>query len=397
MLSETFITSQIITAINCGFKVSILVQEFQGFPKDERFSKYNLQEKIIEEDIKIPSNKALRILKAFYLIVKNLLSIPLLLKYLKNHPKIDLLRIYEFYFYYQFRKFDIIHVQYGTNSKPFDVLKKIKFFSSPLIVSFHGHDCFFPLNGIIANNGYYNDLFSYGDLMVANTPYLFNQLKDLGCTNRKIKIIPVGVDTNFFNPKNKEARTEENFKLISVGRLDKVKGHIYAIDIVALLKNEGIKVILTIVGEGIERNNLENRIKERNIGNQVFLTGKKSPEEVRDLYWKHDLYIIPSIAVENNRRETQGLATIEAQACGLPAIGFDSGGVKYTISEGNSGFVVPEFDIESMAQKIKLLKMDRGLKNKMSINAVEFVRQNYSQEMIDKIWCKTYNNMIGQV
>ena len=71
---------------------------------------------------------------------------------------------------------------------------------SKMIVSFHGHDLYFPINGIIHNNGYYENLFEYSDILIANTPYFKNLLMELRSTMEKIKTIPVAVDTNSFIP-----------------------------------------------------------------------------------------------------------------------------------------------------------------------------------------------------
>src|SRR5690606_27570050 len=212
------------------------------------------------------------------------------LSYLQKEIKFNLATIYSFQFYKQFKDYDIIHIQYGTNKYPVDIFKKIGLLSSKLIVSFHGHDAFFPINGFIPNNGYYNNLFKYGDLIVANTPYLADEIKNLGCPLEKIKVIPVGIDTEFFYPKDGLKSQNESLRLITVGRLDKVKGHEYAIEIIDKLIKNNIMVTLTIVGEGKEREALEKLIQSKNLQKTITLVGKKSQEEIRDLLWNHDIY-----------------------------------------------------------------------------------------------------------
>jgi colanic acid/amylovoran biosynthesis glycosyltransferase len=184
-------------------------------------------------------------------------------------------------------------------------------------------------------------------------------------------------------------------KLISIGRLDKVKGQQYAIEVVHELISNDIDVNLTIIGAGEEQSNLEDLIKKNRLEGKVFLLGKKSPLEIREALWEHDVYLLMAVALSDGRRETQGLATLEAQACGLPVVVFDSGGVKYTVDDGVSGFVCPEEDVQAVVNKIVFLSRNLEQLEKMGANAVTFVKENYAQRVIDKRWKIVYNNLIN--
>lgn len=393
-LSETFIIAQIITAVHCGFKVKILVTELLDIEETSHegiFKKYSLKDKVIIEDYSIPSNKFLRSLKWIKKGFKNIHQLKQVIQFHNHKKSFSLTWLYQFDFYNKFKEADVIHVQYGTNINPVDVLKKIGHLKAKLIVSFHGHDAFFPINGFIPNNGYYNDLFGYGDMIIANTPYLAEQIKTLSCPEEKIHVVPVGVNTDFFYPNKKVKTIGTCLRLITVGRLDKVKGHQYAIELLNLLIKKDIEASLTIVGEGKERENLEYLIESKNLQDVVFITGRKSQEEVKKFLWSHDLYILCAVPVANERRETQGLATIEAQACGLPVIAFDSGGVKYTIEEGKTGYLVPEKDIDAMASIIQKIHLSKDKFFQMSEAATLFAKNEFSLKKLNKTWAVIYN------
>lgn len=179
----------------------------------------------------------------------------------------------------------------------------------------------------------------FANAIVANTPYLADILKELGCGAEILKTIPVGVDTSFFIPKKVVQKVSGTLNIITVGRLSLEKGHIYALNVIKVLKNKGLDIHFRIVGEGQERLRLEQYIMESNLNNYVTLEGSKSQEEVRDLLWCSDLFLFTSIALGDGRSETQGLATIEAAAFGLPSVVFDSGGVKHTVNDGVTGFI----------------------------------------------------------
>ena len=395
-LSETFILNQVITAIHNGFDVKLLVGEvlsFEASKQTKLFKKYNIADKIIIEDYNIPENKIYRFFKWCYLLITNISNLNYIIRFYKHQDSFSLTWLFQLLFYKKFAQASVFHVQYGTNKSPVDVLKKINFIKANLVVSFHGHDAFFPINGFIPNDGYYDCLFDSANAIVANTPYLAKTIKDLGCPSKILKTIPVGVDTSFFYPSAKKEKVSKQFRLISVGRLSPVKGHIYAFKVVEKLINKGYNVLLTVVGEGSERKNLENFIIESKLVQIITLVGAKSQKEVRDLLWNSDLFLFPSVSKHFGKStETQGLATIEAEACGVPVVVFNSGGVKYTLKNGVTGFICEEFDCDCMFDKIKYLIDNNDLLESMKDNAVSFVRKNYDQKLIDKQWYYLYNS-----
>lgn len=396
LVSETFITSQIITAINCGFDVKIIVEEVLPFEESKQIKlleKHRIFDKIIIENYNIPKARIYRVVKWLYLLIKNIRHLSKIISFYKYQHSFSLTWLYQLVFYKKHRNVSIFHIQYGTNKTPLDVLKKIDFIKSSLIVTFHGHDAFFPINGIIPKAGYYDALFGYGDFVIANTPYLANEITALGCPTQKLKIIPVGVDTTFFSfiaPKKKD---DNITKLITVGRLEQVKGHKYVIEVAERLHLKGYQIEFVIVGEGREREVLTQLIEDKALQKVVQLAGRKGPAEVREMLQSSDIFLFTSVATNEGRRETQGLATLEAQACGLTVVVFDSGGVKFTVKDGETGFVVPEYDTEAMTSRIIELIENDKLRKKMSKQAVKFVNANYSQKVIDETWKYLYESL----
>lgn len=396
VLSETFIVAQIITAIKCGFKVNILVEDIMDLKiHEDLIKKYRLSEKIIVEDYRIPLKKWQRYFKAFFIAIQNFRHFFKLIKFVNLHERFELRHIYKFHFFSKLRHFDIVHVQYGTNGRPLDLLKKINFFPPKLIVSFHGHDLFFPINGIIKNNGYYDNLFEQADLLIANTNYLKELLIHLGASNQKIRTIPVAVDTNFFKKINILRSTEEEVNLITVGRLEVFKGQHLGISCINSLKKKGYNLKYTLIGTGSREAILKQTVGKKKLTKEVVFMGKMSQKEIRNALQGKDIFLMTSITDPDYGVETQGLVTAEAQACGLPVIAFDSGGVKYTVLDGKSGYVVPEGDVDAMVEKIETLLKDSELRSNMSQEAVRFIEENFSQNHLNKVWKKTYESLIA--
>jgi len=376
--------------------VNILVEdllEINETTHGKLIKKYNLIDKVVFEDYRIPKNKTLRILKAIILIFSNISNLYKLKTFIEQHRKFELRHVYIFHFFRKLKNFDIVHVQYGTNGKPLDILKKIGLFPPKLIVSFHGHDVYFPINRIIENNGYYDDLFKYADKLIANTAFLKDLLIELGAPTGKIETIPVAVNTNFFKPGKLEINTSETIKIITVGRLEIFKGQYLGIECISKLVSNGYNVHYTIVGTGSQEEVLRNLIQEYSLNNYISLTGRKSQEKIKGLLQNHDIFLMTSITDPNYGVESQGLVTAEAQACGLPVIGFDSGGVKYTVMDGETGFIVPEFDVAAMTNRIEELIDNVKLRQEIGKKAVIYMENHFSQNKINDIWCKTYNEL----
>src|SRR5690606_21762200 len=121
---------------------------------------------------------------------------------------------------------------------------------------------------------------------------------------------------------------------------------------------------------------------------------KKTKKEVRLAFRNNDIYLFTAVPLEDGRRETQGLATLEAQATGLPAVVFDSGGVKYTVKDNISGYICKEMDIQCVVNKIKYLYDHPEIREKLGLNATEFVKSNYSQDKLNNEWNLVYNTLI---
>ena len=135
--------------------------------------------------------------------------------------------------------------------------------------------------------------------------------------------------------------------IISVGRLEKVKGYDDLIDVFKIVVSKNNNIKLNIVGTGSQQSILENKIKELKLQNNIKLLGFKDSNELSKLYSESSLYVMSSLT------ESFGLVLIEAMSHKLPCIAFDSAnGAKELIENAKNGFLVSNRDKEEMANKI---------------------------------------------
>lgn len=178
---------------------------------------------------------------------------------------------------------------------------------------------------------------------------------------------------NFYNvdkikmmSKGNQVFDENEFNILSVGRLVEQKGYERAIDVFYKLKQEGYNFKWSIIGEGILREKLENKIKLLGLENDISLLGiKENPYP----YMKQcDLFFLPSLY------EGFPTVTIEAKILEKPVLATDVSGIKEQIVDGKAGIIV-ENNKDSIYEAIKnILNKEnifiKGLNNNYMRNSI---------------------------
>ncbi len=166
---------------------------------------------------------------------------------------------------------------------------------------------------------------------------------------RKIEVICVGVDTQMFRPmpSQKKFLTRGNLKILTVARLHRYKGLNYLINAMKTVVEKLPDVHLYILGRGENEKNLKNLTEKLLLTSSVtFITTPIPNDKMPDLFAECDLYVQPSII------EPYGIAVLEAMACGKPVIGTNVGGMRDTIKDRETGYIVPAKDSMELADRI---------------------------------------------
>lgn len=177
-------------------------------------------------------------------------------------------------------------------------------------------------------------------------------------------------------------------RVISVGRYEFQKGYDRLIDAWALISKQVSDWTLHLVGEGSLRQELEAKIKELGLENSIFLAGA-SKDVNKD-------YLNSSIAAFTSHYEGFSLALVEAESAGLPVVSFDTPcGPKDIIRNGEDGFLVPNGNIEKLAEKLLLLIKDESLRRTMGNKAYDNSRR-FTEEIIMSQWVSLFENVVKQ-
>jgi glycosyltransferase involved in cell wall biosynthesis len=146
----------------------------------------------------------------------------------------------------------------------------------------------------------------------------------------KLHVVHCGVDVAAFPL----AERGEGNEILTVGRLDPVKGYALLIESVAELSRRGIDARLSIVGDGPQRAELERLAAALGMRERVEFAGAVGQDEIRRHYERADLFALPSFA------EGLPVVLIEAMATGLPVVASRITGIPELVEEGVSGVLV---------------------------------------------------------
>jgi 1,2-diacylglycerol 3-alpha-glucosyltransferase len=174
-----------------------------------------------------------------------------------------------------------------------------------------------------------------------------------------VTVVPTGIDLNLFKKADgRKVRGKHGWNddkvLFSIGRLVREKSWDMLLEAVKLVVERNPAVRLVLIGDGDERENLENYAQDLGIPNHVEFLGVIPFRDVPAYFKAADLFCFAS------RSETQGLVTMEAMCAGLPVVAVDGTGTRDVVSDGEDGFLT-EDNSEALATAICKVLEDEDL------------------------------------
>lgn len=220
----------------------------------------------------------------------------------------------------------------------------------------------------------YIETYKNADRILSGSTYTLNMLKELfAIADDRIELYFENGIPKTFLEHAQQRNPADQVRLLFVGRLVPYKGADLVIEALGRLEPElQHKLSFTIVGDGSERQDLENRVRELKLQDRVTFTGWVKQAETREFYTQSDIFCFPSV------REFGGAVVLEAMACGLPCIVVNNGGIAEYMTHETGFKIEPnsrDYVIQEMANKIRLLVEDTALRTQMSEKAIERARE----------------------
>jgi colanic acid/amylovoran biosynthesis glycosyltransferase len=273
--------------------------------------------------------------------------------------------------------FDHVFCHFAPNGQFGTWLGDMGLVRGQLVTFFHGYD--FSERVQAHGPDIYRRLFARGDLFVANTNYTRRRILDIGAPEARTVRLPVGLYPDRFPFRARSHSDGRPVRFLSIGRLVEKKGHIYAIEALALVRTAGVNANLTIIGEGPTRSALETAITRLGLADHVRLLGRRTQEEVAQIADSADIFVLASTSARSGDVEGQGLVLQEAQAMGMPVIASNHNGFPEGLVEGETGMLVAERDPAALAEAMIELACRPERWTPMGTAGSRWVRRHFDQ------------------
>lgn len=181
-----------------------------------------------------------------------------------------------------------------------------------------------------------------------------------------------------------------NKRVIAVGRLDYQKGFDRLIQAWQLVQHTGkfTDWKLDIFGQGEWQEMLQQMIDKAELQNTVCLN--RPTKQIGEEYVKSDMLVMSS------NYEGFPMVMIEAMACGLPVVSFDyKCGPKDIIQSGINGLLVPNGDIQALADAMMKVMEDEAYRKMLSLNARKVV-DTYSEQAVMSQWIRLFTSITAK-
>lgn len=231
------------------------------------------------------------------------------------------------------------------------------------------------------------------DAIIAECPQDEEDLASLYQTGSdKVVVIPCGFDPAEFWPIDRfVARRElgipkQAFIILQLGRLVPRKGIDTVIKALASIASDhSAPAHLLVVGgdstalqtrADTEIGRLRQVAADEGVEDRVSFVGRRSRERLRYYYNAADVFVtVPWY-------EPFGITPLEAMACGVPVIGSNVGGIKYSVADGETGYLVPARDHEKLAQVLSYLQTRPAVRDRLGQGGISRVNRLFTWQKV---------------
>jgi glycosyltransferase involved in cell wall biosynthesis len=166
-------------------------------------------------------------------------------------------------------------------------------------------------------------------------------------------------------------------RILSVGRLDPIKGFEQLIDACAKLAEQGVAFECHIVGEGPLQTALEQRIRRWGLEGRVLLLGARPQEQVQAAMRDASVFALACVVTPQGDRDGIPVALMEAMAGGLPVVSTEVSGIPELVIDGVTGRLVAAGDAQALADALAQQLVDTSKAHQMALAARAHVEREF--------------------
>lgn len=205
----------------------------------------------------------------------------------------------------------------------------------------------------------------------------------------KLKVIHMGVKlSDIYNFSSNSIKDGNPYNIVCVANLDKIKGHKYLIESIAIVSKIYPNIVCELIGSGKEFKFVKKIINAYSLQHTVKLLGAIPNEIILANYKmnKYGLFILPSIRIEKEKRE-EGIpvSLMEAMAYGIPVISTNTGAINELVENGISGILVNDKDSRALAEAIMKIAEDSEKQLLFSNNEINRIKEHFNIQKTSKL------------
>ena len=212
----------------------------------------------------------------------------------------------------------------------------------------------------------------------ANADYIANTFN---VPAEDVRVIPCGVDTEQFCPRNEHGKTAvEPPWIVCVARHVKVKNLGLLLDACAALRRRGLEFRCAMVGEGPLHGELKARRAALGLEGLVEMPGAAEQSDVLK-WWQR-----AAVGVLSSENEGMPVSLMEAAACGVPVVAPAVGGIPELVRDGETGLLAKVNDLESLVAALERLLRDAELRAQFGAAARQRAVEKFSvRRQVDQL------------
>lgn len=223
----------------------------------------------------------------------------------------------------------------------------------PVVVSVWGSDILISAGKSLLHRRRASWVLKKADWLTSDSVYLTEEMVKLGADKGKISTFPMGVESDIFPPAPRNLSSKDVITVISTRRLEPIYNLDLLIKAIPLvLEQTDKKVNFVVVGEGSQKERLQEKVREQGLGDKVEFKGTLGRPELVSLLHSSDIYVSTSLS------DSTSVSLLEGFACGLVPIVTDIPGNREWIKDRENGFLFPPGRPELLAEKISSVCLD---------------------------------------
>ncbi len=287
---------------------------------------------------------------------------------------------------------DLFHCHYGpVGLRQVDALEVLAL-ETPVVTTFHGFDITRHIDRY--GTDCYERLWERGALFLPVSRLFRDRLIELGAPPDRTLVHHMGVDTSAYQPSLDAPNGDRPLRALTVGRLVEKKGVEWAIRAVALARDTGTDVTLTVIGDGPLKATLGGLAA--NLAAPVEFLGSTARSRVVELLAESDVLLAPSVTSEDGDMEGIPVALMEAMASGTPVISTNHSGIPELVIDGTSGLLAAERDVNRLAEHLSTLAGSPEERRRLGTGGREKVEAEFSTDTLDDQLVELYRDVITE-